>query len=131
MHTKALAQVPTDSYPGVLVVHFFDNLVLLHSCFANDEAAEHLIGLQNLCPCKLVGGFQLFLDCRGQLLLLFLLNLCLTILGSLLGASRRGSNCFLTSEMALNAFPTSWTVPFCSRSHLTVMTQTRYSSLFP
>jgi hypothetical protein len=53
----------------------------------------------------------------------------IAFISSSLGALRSGSNCFLTSEMAPNTFPTSWIVPFCSRRRLTAMTRTRHSLL--
>ncbi len=126
-HVKALVQLSINIYPGVLAVHFLDNLVQLRWCFAFDKAVAQLIGLQGLRPCKLMGGLQLFLDHRELLLLLIFLSFCLDIFGSL----EVRLNCFLSSKTASNAFSTSWTVPFCSRRQLTAMMWTRYSLLFP
>jgi hypothetical protein len=82
-YKKAFVQLSIDTYPGVLGVHFFDNLVPLHSRLTNNEATKQLVGLQGLCPCKFTGSLQMFLDCLEFILPLILLSFCLAFLGSL------------------------------------------------
>jgi hypothetical protein len=72
---KALMRLSVDAYPGVLGMHFLDNLVPLHLRLTDDEATEQLVSLQGLCPCKFAGNLQFFFDCGEFPLSLVLLNL--------------------------------------------------------
>ncbi len=116
--TKALVWLTVDTYPRILGMHFLYNLVQLHLCLTNNEATEQLVSLQGLRHCKFAGSLY------GK----FFLCSSFSDFVWPIGASRSGPNCFMTSTMAPNTFPTSCMDPCCSRRHLTTMTWTKYSS---
>jgi hypothetical protein len=123
---KALVWLFTNTYPGVLGVHFLDNLDMCLR-LTNYKATEQLISFRVSAPASLQLVFRSSLIPESFFFRLSFSALALPFLG----ASRSSSNCFLTYETVPNAFPMSWIVPFCSRRRLTAMTWTRYSLLVP
>ncbi len=107
LHTKALVQLLIDAYPRVLEVHFLYNLVQMHSPLTNDEAMEQLVNNSLLTfrvstPASLRAAFRSSLIAKS---FFFCSTFSAFVLPSM-GALKSSSSCFLTSNMAPNAFPT-------------------------
>ncbi len=92
-------------------------------CASPTTKQQNSLWAQGPGYCKFVGGLEIFLDCKE---VFFCLSFSAFVLPS--WTSRSGSNCFLTSTTAPNAFPTSCMVLFYSERCLTAMMWTKYSS---